>query len=1404
MIKKLSTWFILLALVIQLLPASGIQTATAATGNFTFPSESDQIGSPRVTTDERITLSGTLNNVDPTSISYNVYQIIDPATEKIENKRENLTSNIAVNGFSIQIFNIQLFPGLNKITFKGTQGGGEVSNSIYVDYRNGPMLYDLTANLDGNNFPIVENGTTVVQSNASKGRSTADISITGKAPNAQSVTIVVNGSSKTYSVNSANSNTFAAAPITLQKGKNSVKIKISNGTQVIETTRDIAFYNGSVTFYDVNLNELNAGNTIVQSQALEYSPNFVYSANSNTLTITGKAIVPNSYYEVVTNPSTTPPTKQFVPHPDPYSLVSDSNNLKASLKASMKLVTASVYTDLTPSIVNISVVGSPAVTDPFFVYDYKIDVGAISGLTKDSLYNVKLSARNEVNAHLNLTPTEEGTDGLYFSLRDGSKAFISEINYLPGYKPSSYEGIEGVSLNGKNIYGLPLGVEILIGNPGAGNQTVNVDRIEDLYGKHMDSPATAAAYTVKPLSQSIVTKTVNGQLKTIQRVVLEFPKMPYEGTQTLTVSVVGGAGPEKTTFTLLYGPYANFKTLFDHMTVNDDATKTIEDRVSEIIGGTTGVVSKFSLFEGELQNINDTNEIRYVADAVTGPRTMYFYINNVPFPIVPVNSANPHDTHFMLDRSGTPAEVTARLTSAMRAFYNGENIIKLVFQSSKSYYEKIVRVNLIPTNLPIIPADTTGVFPFTFQEGISDIKPVFNDPKFKKQGAIFTTNEAFMNIYGTFDFIDLGTTQSAVESKMLLLLTDDDASATVHIPASDYIFKISGAGLTSDITWSLSQPFMIVNGDTTIGMYPASGAINGDLVVRYDLAKQSFSFLLKKQELNADGSLSVYVFSVFNSGTTGPKATYRLEVDPTVLPYKILRPYLPAEGIVNKNFVDVIINAKGAEKVTVNKITADKFSYDSDNNPANGVEYPNAFKITVNGLKPGVNKINFTIESVTDKVSNYFEIKYTPTIIPGAEFLDDMKNSNKVFDGAVSLTFPKGTALIRRDFNVPANLKNQVFTGHKLLFAIANPEDGVVDRREYDSPPADFDLIMQNFGTRFKVSFPSRFTKSSPVYWIDAGLADDISTANYDPLKMGVDPYQYPGAKGPDDTKIPTYDERPDDRELVASKRGSLTLAFDPAMREGIGTIITVYRYDVKNKFWVNLGGTVDTKKNTITVPFDQFGYYVVAKMVYSFSDVTNHPYARNYMEAIFSKGVMNAANFDDFGADMYTSRGEFTRMVVRALDIPLNYGLSKPHFDDVPPIINQDALWDFSYVETAAREGIVRGTQPRAFEPNTNLTRAEAAVFIARALELKLETDPKKIDAALGKTFKDYANISYYAKASVLAVAKKGYIQGAPIDPTDPKKGFVFEPKSNLLRSDAAIIMGKVLADLKRLPKLN
>lgn len=1401
----------LFSLVIQLLPPGSVNdVATAATANFTFPGESSSMDDPHIVTDQRVTLKGTFSNVDPSTISYSVYQIVDPskADDKQPNQRVGLTSNIYIDGTGITIYNIQLFSGLNKIVFQGTKNGGTVSNAFFVEYRDSPMLYNLVASLDGGSFPIVENGTTVVESSGSRGKSTANISITGNAPNASSVTIVVNGSSKTYTVNSSNGSTFAASPVVLKQGQNSVTFKVNNGTQVITSTRNIAFYNGNVTFYDVNLNEYGSDAALVQSVDLSTAPE-VSVKNGSAFTITGTVMVPNSYHA---NDTT---TGVKTPHPPLATPV--ENSVLDSLKASIMNVTDNVNTPTVAITQKIS--GTPAKDASYFTYTYTIsnlqinNAGATYNMAYDKKYALTLSATNEVNQYLGTTPTTETSSGLFFTLRDGAKPFVSQINYLSGFKGgTSYQTISGIALEGASIYGLPLAVEVLVGNPNSNSyaSTVQVTGIKDLYGNNKDKNDIAAGGYYSQLDYgSVGGDATNDKMVTIdgvdyQRVILVFNKLPFEGTQTITIQINDQTTTAKTAkFTMLYGPFVKYKTVYDLMQINDDTTVLDDVRMPRLMKDT------FGYFAGQLMNVNDTNEIRYVSKYTgdkedQGPRTIYFYINNVPITVVPTNAngtvsgpvPDEHSTYFKI-----PDE---SLDEAYDALISGANTIKYIFQGTKSYYSKSITINLNPTNLPVIPANDSGVFPFTYSAGSTGfIVPILNDPNFPKSNSIYTTNESQMNVYGTFDFIDLGDSYDKVAQAMSYYegMDDDD----YHL--DDYILKVTGTTLTADVQWDLGMPFQVVNGNTFIKNYPEAGTINSNLVVRYDISTQSFSFVLKKQDLSPDGSSSVYVFTVYNSGTGGAKATYRLEVDPTALPYKILKPYLPAQSIINQNFVEVVIDSAGADTVVINKVTADQtgFDYNNDGDITDDEDYPNAYRATVSGLKTGENKIAYTITNANDTVSGTLTVTYQPTNIPGAQYMEDMKNAHKVFDGTLSLTFPKGTSLIRKDYNLPVNLKNQVYTGHKLLFGIANPSDGVVDRREYDNVPADFDLILQNYGTRFRVSFPSRFGKSSPVYWIDGGMADNLSTATYDPIKTGVDPYQYPGnTSGPNGTSIPTYDERPADRELVASKRGSLTLSFDPNIVDSVGTLVTVYHYDVDNKYWVNLGGTVDNSKNTITVPFDDFGYYVVGKMSYSFSDVSNHSYARNFMEAIYSKGIMNASTIDDFGSDMYTTRGEFARMVIKALNIPLNYDLDNPSFDDVAPIINADALWDFGYIETAAKNGIIRGTQPKIFEPNNSLTRGEAAVILARALSMKLDTDATKIDKALQKAFKDYANISYYSRSAVVAIAKKGYIKGSPVDSNDLTKGYVFEAQSYLLRSDAAIIVGKVMADLKKLPKLN
>lgn len=1372
--KKIAFVVLMLSLVLQLLPPIGATTAVAAAGNFIFPEESYDIAAPRTTSDERVTLKGTINGVNPQSISYSIYQMVN---NEVGEKRENLTNNITASGFNIEVFNLQLFPGLNKITFTGTQGGSQVTSSIYINYHNGPLFYNLEAHLDGERFPMKETGVTVVNSAPSRGRSAADISILGNAPNATQVTIVVNGNSRTFPVNKTSNYSFAASPINLKKGKNLVTLKVSNNNQVIETTREIAFYNGEVIFYDVNIVD---DDESTNQGALDYSSDFM--STSETVKFTGKVIVPNKRYNDDADP-------ELEPHPNPAT---DKLPIDFIIKQGATTVSTGMEESLLPS-------PTPPITNDFFEYEFVIPAQA---LTFNNNYTIELKTINEEKS--NRTPPvdiiKEGVT-YNFKIMDKDAPYIHEINYLPGYKdgdnPADYNSVEGIPVDGKNLYSQPFALEILIGNAGAEVIDLDSTKIKDAAG----SLAAAGTYTNEELTGGVATasRDINGLPTSFKRVLIKM-SAPFEGTQSIDFKLLSsavGVVDKTAKITMLVGIYANYDAVYDNMKIDIDTT--VGTHMADLIGDSLGN-GPLKLFKGRIDNVKNIDDIRYVPGGAGLPQTMFFYINNTP--IVLKEESLVKKNEFRI--------ATTDISKAAGALMPGENIIKLMYQGSKASYVRTIKLYLVPTNLPVIPVEgSAGVFPYN----ADNVNPLPNDPDFPLVGSIYTTKKSEMKVFGTFDFIDLG---QSVSSDTPTTITDSAAAVqakltSLGVDREKYILRVEGTNLTTPIEWDLkhelqvydsSKPTVAAIAVNRIVDAGAAGPVPG-ITVSYDLATQSFSFTLNKQTLNDNGSPSVYNFYVYNSGLVGPRASYRLEVDPIALPYDLVRPLLPKKAIVNKNFVEVIINAPSADTVVVNKVNAEKIKFDADND--NVIDYQHAFRAVVEGLKAGDNKITFTIKNKNETTSDSFVIKYSPTNIPGAQFLQEMKNSSKVFDGALSLTFPKGTTLIRRDFNLPEEYKNQVFTGHKLLFAIANPEDGVVDRHEFETLPINFDRILQNFGYRFKNSYPTRFTKASPVYWVDAGMADDLQTSGvYDPQTSGVDPYQFPNAIGTFGTKLPTYDERPDSRELILSKEGKMTLTFDPSMREGIGTIITTYRYDVKNKYWENVGGVVDAKKNTITVPFNQFGYYVVGKMVNSFSDVTSHPYARNYMEAIYAKGIMNSAGTDEFGANIFISRGEFARMLVKALELPLNYELSKPHFDDVSPTINPDALWDYRYVETAARQGIIRGTQPRTFEPTNNLTRAEAAVILSRGLELKLDTDATKIDKALQKQFKDYGDINYYARAAVSAIAKKGYIQGAPVDVSDPKKGYVFEAQANLLRSDAAIIIGKMLADLKKLPKLN
>ncbi|MFY0544195.1 S-layer homology domain-containing protein [Brevibacillus sp. H7] len=506
---------------------------------------------------------------------------------------------------------------------------------------------------------------------------------------------------------------------------------------------------------------------------------------------------------------------------------------------------------------------------------------------------------------------------------------------------------------------------------------------------------------------------------------------------------------------------------------------------------------------------------------------------------------------------------------------------------------------------------------------------------------------------------------------------------------------------------------------------------------------------------------------------------------------------------VNTNSVPIKIFAENATKVTFGKIEAvahntDKPDFEYDEKL--GKSIPQSYYVFEANvpLKPGLNTVKFSVIVGNQTYNDEVRIYNVNSSVSGAESRDTFgkKTTFSVFEKALELKFPAGTVLLAPSNNREGNEINipqtDIFTDVSLYFGIADRTNGRINLEDDGLEDDMQDLLRIN----------SDFNYASPLYYIDAGNAKPGSTDD-DRAPGGRDPYFDGEVNG---VEMEPFIDRWEDN-LVPSKQGTVTIKYDSSIVNAANNILTVF-YNNGDE-WKNLGGVVNTGKKTITVPFKGFGYYIVMKTRESFSDVIKHPFARDSIETLYAKGIMNEAPGSGFGTELKINRGEFATMIVKALDLPINAGPyrdnneddpSEPTFRDVRP---SDDDWDYEYkyIETAARAGIIRGKDTGAFYPEDSVTREEASVMIARALNLKLGT-PEAAKLALGKMYTDAQLMDHYAAASVLAVSKAKIMNGEVNDPTAKKPTYRFNPKGDLTRAEMAVITLRIMVQLKKLPK--
>lgn len=155
--------------------------------------------------------------------------------------------------------------------------------------------------------------------------------------------------------------------------------------------------------------------------------------------------------------------------------------------------------------------------------------------------------------------------------------------------------------------------------------------------------------------------------------------------------------------------------------------------------------------------------------------------------------------------------------------------------------------------------------------------------------------------------------------------------------------------------------------------------------------------------------------------------------------------------------------------------------------------------------------------------------------------------------------------------------------------------------------------------------------------------------------------------------------------------------------------------------------------------------------MNHEFQDLDNYEWAKESINLLQSKGIINGRGNGIFDPETFVTRAEAVKMIILALgEID---SAAECDFADV------DAeSWAYSYVATAVKEGIINGYGNGYVGINDNITREDLATLIVRAASCY----NKEIKATVSKAyFEDMADISSYATEAVEFLQQANVING-------------------------------------------
>lgn len=237
-----------------------------------------------------------------------------------------------------------------------------------------------------------------------------------------------------------------------------------------------------------------------------------------------------------------------------------------------------------------------------------------------------------------------------------------------------------------------------------------------------------------------------------------------------------------------------------------------------------------------------------------------------------------------------------------------------------------------------------------------------------------------------------------------------------------------------------------------------------------------------------------------------------------------------------------------------------------------------------------------------------------------------------------------------------------------------------------------------------------------------------------------------------------------------------MSIPYNPAPGELANTdFIVVLQIDNAGNATPVPTSKFDAARSEVVFTTTQSGKYAVAYVHRTFTDLDNYLWAKQHIEIMASRGIIEGRSQTIFDPGADITRADFVKLMVRTFGFTANID---SNFVDVNP-----SEYYYEAIGISKKLGLIEGIGENKFNPAAKITRQEMMVIIARILRhnKKLATVGTEDDL---RKFADKSMIAAYAVNDVADMVKGGIVEG---------DGASIKPLANTTRAEAAVLLYRV-----------